>query len=183
MPDALALWHALSSGTGRHLLGLQRFWQRYIVSPKSCASGRKLRISNCSSESQKKEKVSFCIFNGFPDFVVKHPVFIIVFSVLFCNFPDDSARAACCEHSGRNIFCYHAPSADDSIRSDCDTWQNDTVSANPYAVSNCNRYPVSYADFLLCGCPAVYRQTNGPNSTLSPMVIFPTSSMVQYAFA
>ena len=58
MPDALALRHALCSGTGRHLLGLPGFFMRQIVSPKSWISGRKLRISNSSSESQKKEKVS-----------------------------------------------------------------------------------------------------------------------------
>ncbi len=58
MPDALALWHALCAGTGRHLLGLPGFWQRQTVSPKSWIPGRKLRISNCSPESQKKEQVS-----------------------------------------------------------------------------------------------------------------------------
>ena len=58
MPDALALWHALCSGTGRHLVGLPGFRQQQSVSPKSWISGRKLRISNCSPESQKKEKVS-----------------------------------------------------------------------------------------------------------------------------
>ncbi len=58
MPDALALFHALCSGTGRHLLGLPGFRQRQAVCPKSCILSRKLRISNCSPESQKKEKVS-----------------------------------------------------------------------------------------------------------------------------
>ena len=51
-------WHALCSGTGRHLLGLRNFWLRKTVCPKSWISGRKLRSSNCSPESQKKEKVS-----------------------------------------------------------------------------------------------------------------------------
>ena len=58
MPDAPALRHALCSGTGRHLLGLPGFCMQQAVSPKSWVSGRKLRISNCSAESQKKEKVS-----------------------------------------------------------------------------------------------------------------------------
>ena len=58
MPDALALRHVLCFGTGRHLLGLPGFYMRQAVCPKSCVSGRKLRISNCSPESQKKEKVS-----------------------------------------------------------------------------------------------------------------------------
>ena len=58
MPDALALRHALCSGTGRHLLGLPGFNQRQTVSPKSWVWGRKLRISNCSPESQKKENIS-----------------------------------------------------------------------------------------------------------------------------
>ena len=58
VPDALALWHALCAGTGRHLLGLPGFWQRQTVSPKSWILSRKLRISYCSPESQKKEKVS-----------------------------------------------------------------------------------------------------------------------------
>ncbi len=51
-------WQALCSGTGRHLLGLPGFFVRQEVCPKSWISGRKLRISNCSPESQKKEKVS-----------------------------------------------------------------------------------------------------------------------------
>ncbi len=51
-------WQALCSGTGRHLLGLLCYWLRQTVSPKSWVWGRKLRISNCSPESQKKEKVS-----------------------------------------------------------------------------------------------------------------------------
>ncbi len=58
MPDALTLWHALCSGTGRHLLGPLGFQQRQAVCPKSCVSGRKLRSSNCSPESQKKENIS-----------------------------------------------------------------------------------------------------------------------------
>ena len=58
MPDTLAFWHALCFGTGRHLLGLPGSFMRRTVCPKSCVSGRKLRISNCSPESQKKEKVS-----------------------------------------------------------------------------------------------------------------------------
>ena len=51
-------WQALCSGTGRHLLGLPGFVWRQTVSPKSWLRGKKLRISNCSTESQKKEKVS-----------------------------------------------------------------------------------------------------------------------------
>ncbi len=51
-------WHALCSGTGRHLLGLLCFLQRKAVCPKSWIPGRKLRSSNCSPESQKKETVS-----------------------------------------------------------------------------------------------------------------------------
>ena len=58
VPDALAFWYALCCGTDRHLLGLLRFWQRYTVCPKSWELSRKLRSSNCSAESQKKEKVS-----------------------------------------------------------------------------------------------------------------------------
>ncbi len=58
MPDALTLFHALCSGTGRHLLGLPGFRQHQAVSPKSWVSGRKLRSSNCSPESQKKENSS-----------------------------------------------------------------------------------------------------------------------------
>ena len=58
VPDAIAFWHVFSSGTGRHLLGLPGFFMRQTVCPKSWVSGRKLRISNSSLESQKKEKVS-----------------------------------------------------------------------------------------------------------------------------
>ncbi len=58
MPDALALWQALCSGSGRHLLGLQSFFMRQTVCPKSWIQSRKLRISNSSPESQKKEKDS-----------------------------------------------------------------------------------------------------------------------------
>ena len=58
VPDALTLRHALCSGTDRHLLGLPGLLLRQTVCPKSWISGRKLRISNCSPESQKKEKVS-----------------------------------------------------------------------------------------------------------------------------
>ena len=51
-------WHALCFGTGRHLLGLPGFCMQQAVSPKSWVSGRKLRSSNCSAESQKKKNSS-----------------------------------------------------------------------------------------------------------------------------
>ena len=114
MPDALTLWHALCSGTGRHLLGFPGSLMRQAVSPKSWIPGRKLRISNCSPESQKKEQVSppgcyrmnFIFLSGywFPDagrnltgctFIHLQPVFSCLWSArmmfsaarrLFCNF-------------------------------------------------------------------------------------------------
>ena len=49
------LYAAALAGT---FWGFRGFAWRQTVCPKSWLSGRKLRISNCSPESQKKEKVS-----------------------------------------------------------------------------------------------------------------------------
>ncbi len=58
MPDALAFLTGFMQWHWQAPFGASRFFMRQTVSPKSWVSGRKLRISNCSSESQKKEKVS-----------------------------------------------------------------------------------------------------------------------------
>ena len=50
-------WQALCSGSGRHLLGLQSFFMRQTMCPKSCVSGRILRTSSFSPESHQKEQI------------------------------------------------------------------------------------------------------------------------------